>query len=108
MKAVKHARQILLWIPTTKVRILVSICLSIAVVTAAIIKNYNPSWELLAFLLVQQGLDISQYAVQRNSPPDDSSETDHSLNILPKEGDESDLVVKEPNKPVTTNISELG
>lgn len=59
--------RIILLIPTTKVRILVSIGLSILVVCQAVFTNYQPSIELLSFLLLQQGLDISQYIAKQKA-----------------------------------------
>lgn len=61
-------RTTLLKIPTGKLRILVSIALSVFVVLMSALSNYQPSLEVLGFLLIQQGLDIGQYMIKRNYP----------------------------------------
>lgn len=62
----KTLREILINIPTTKLRILVSIILTVWTAYAVLVRNWDPNWEWLAFLALNTGLDISQYAVRKN------------------------------------------
>ncbi len=89
----KKFREILLLIPTTKLRILTSIILSVFIVIVTVFRTYEPTWEILAFLLVQQGLDISQYAVKRNHINEAVD-----LEQLPKETTEQSIEEKQSSK----------
>lgn len=57
--------KLLLAIPTTKVRIVVSICLTVWTAYHVLERGWTPSWEWLVFLAANSGLDIAQYRENR-------------------------------------------
>ena len=60
-------------LPTTKLRIVISLGLAVFVIIATVTKNYDPSTEVLGFLLIQMGIDVTQYTMkQKHGTPDPS------------------------------------
>ena len=58
-------------VPTTKLRIIVSLGLSIFVIIATVTRNYTPSAEVLGFILIQMGIDVTQYTMKaKHGTPD--------------------------------------
>jgi len=51
-------------LPTTKIRILASMGMSIYVIIAAVTQSYTPTIEILGFLLIQMGIDVTQYTIK--------------------------------------------
>ena len=50
-------------VPTTKVRILVSIALTVWLSFAVIERGFTPPIEYLGFILINSGIDLSAYAL---------------------------------------------
>ena len=64
--------QLLRHLPTTKLRITVSVLLSVVVVVGHICFGVQPAGEVLLFLAGMAGIDVAQYRVRRSmgSPPE--------------------------------------
>jgi len=89
-------------LPTTKIRILVSLGMTVYVIHGAVTNSYIPTMEVLGFLLVSQGIDVTQYTVKQKLSPEPT--------VVPQP-----VVAPSPGKPVEpvvptqpTNISDLG
>jgi len=87
-------------LPTTKIRILVSLGMSVYVILAAIHKSYAPTMEILAFLLISQGIDVSQYMIRQKTV---ALETTVNTTSTPATTPPEPVVPTQP-----TNISDLG
>ena len=61
-------RKFLINIPTTKVRVLVSILLTVWTAYHVLEMNWMPNWEWLVFLAANSGIDIVQYAQNMKKP----------------------------------------
>ena len=95
-------------LPTTKLRVVVTLALSVTVIIATIMRNYNPSIEILSFLLVSMGLDITQYAVKRNNLT--TLEQNRTLDAIAPEPSAMDRAPEPTARPPVplTNPSDLG
>lgn len=63
-------------LPTTKLRIVISLGLAVFVIIATVTNHYDPSTEVLGFLLIQMGIDVTQYTMkQKHGTPDPSGGT---------------------------------
>jgi len=58
-------------LPTTNLRILLTLVMALATSVRVVGSGWAPSWEWLAFLCVWAGLDVAQYTAKRitNYPP---------------------------------------
>lgn len=61
-------RNILISIPTTKLRVLVSIGLTVWTAYHVLQLNWQPNWEWLTFLAANSGIDLVQYAQNMRKP----------------------------------------
>lgn len=74
-------RKLLLNIPTTKLRIVVSIGLTVWTAYHVLEMNWMPNWEWLVFLAANGGIDLVQYSQNKRSRTNEDNEVTTTTDI---------------------------